>query len=333
MMSIVEKFNLNNVIPKEKTVSILAGCNGLLLLQGCSSSDDFYVSNRATRQYTVLPHPKEPCLNHIVPFTLKCRWAIFYNSSVERYGVFAIWEKHVIMLTSGDKQWKYHIFPKHDAYCQLTSIVFAQRELHWLACHNSQYEHDKYICSLDVGNMGFKMIKLPTSEAECNLIFLSCENKESLCVATVFQDHLDVWGLADKGNNPWTKQTSITLQSLSKIPNFWVGMCIVGIKEDIGSNVGVALKLIIPQGDKLLYHDLKSRELKKISNITEGFRVTRPGQFHVDSLVSWHPTKAMGKRKRVGTRFKLTATKDCNQLIANDYIELRNKRKIPRRCQ
>ncbi|KAF9595973.1 hypothetical protein IFM89_006719 [Coptis chinensis] len=145
----VEKFDLNfavHAVDNGRKVSILAGCNGLLLL-----SNGYYimrVCNLVTRQCKSLPCPKGP-------FAPSCRWSFFYDDSIKRYKMSGIFGKHVIMLTLGNKKWKVITVPgpKYANYWQLTPPVFSEKELHWLACSDDRVE---YICSLDVGNKEFR---------------------------------------------------------------------------------------------------------------------------------------------------------------------------------
>ncbi|KAF5176875.1 hypothetical protein FRX31_033531 [Thalictrum thalictroides] len=73
---------MNIVIPGQKSVSLITGCNGLLLLRSYSCHE-FYICNLVTGESTALPHISDP--KHLItPFVLQCKWALFYDTSVER---------------------------------------------------------------------------------------------------------------------------------------------------------------------------------------------------------------------------------------------------------
>ncbi|KAF9595972.1 hypothetical protein IFM89_006718 [Coptis chinensis] len=121
-------------------------------------------------------------------------------------------------------------------------------------------------------------------------------------------------------------------------------MRIVGVKEnfDNNDNSNTVLKIFIHQGEKLLYYDyhtLESPALRKVANVNKELRDI-VYLFHFDSLVSWNPAEAKEKRKRrnsaedsqLETIFPLKTTRDYNRPIANNYIELCN-RKILRKCR
>ncbi|PIA48374.1 hypothetical protein AQUCO_01400765v1 [Aquilegia coerulea] len=339
----VEKFNLNIVIPgKKKSVSIIASCNGLLLLRSYSGSSSchgkFYICNLVTRESTALPRINDPRRRRSLETlcVLRCKWAFSYDTSVERYKVFAIWREHVIMLTSGDKKWINISFPTRICkdYPHITPPVFAERELHWVASQFRNVGAMSCACSLDVESREFREIELPIYNAYHYAIFAPFNIKGSISVTIVFDNHLEIWSLAHKANNQWTQNISVSFQSfLKNTPYSLCNICIVGMKEDIDSNdiSDMKLKIFIPDGDKLLYHDL-SGELRQIASMNNELIVNGAYQFHIDSLVSWNPAQAKRKRKRRrSAEHDRTTTRDCNQAIPNDYIELRNKRRIPRR--
>ncbi|KAF5186246.1 hypothetical protein FRX31_024167 [Thalictrum thalictroides] len=279
------------IIPgKNDYKKLLAGCNGLLLLSGYDYG--LYVCNLVTRRNTALP--AFPC--RLGPLSvIYGRWVFFYDTYVGRYKLFGICSNDVLMLTSGDKKWKKLTLPflNWGTYLrELTTPVFADKELHWLAytfevINTKRVTKDFMIYSLDVKSSEFRKIKLPTLNAEHYNMFISSKNEESLWFAAVFPDHLDVWGLS---NNGMTKKYSVSLQKLSYIPEFWSKMCIV---EDSGdSNDIFELKLFIKHENEWLYHDLKTGVLRQIgkTNTQTQFLKLQTYLFHVDSLVSWHPT-------------------------------------------
>ncbi|KAF9595655.1 hypothetical protein IFM89_001556 [Coptis chinensis] len=347
----IDKFDLDIPILEGRGVSVLAGCNGLLLLLG--SFQHVYVCNLVTRRCTSLPPPTHP-IKRIVTFALNCHWSFFYDDSIERYKVLGIFNEYVMTLILGDTKWIKTTIPIPGniyGYRQLTPPVLAEKELHWLAYlsvpggedeygDDEQYETVNYSCSLNVENMEFRASRVPTIRAKNYNMFLSSEIEGSVCFTTFFQDNLEIWALTDRINYIWTRRISIDLQPLSNLRKFWLDTCTVCLKEsDNNVNSDFGLKIFIHRGEKLSCYDLKSEELRQVAKISKTLRLCRPFQFHFNSLLSCLPSKAKGKRKRETSAeddrsnivLPLTAVGEYNRPIANDYIELRN-RKIPRRC-
>lgn len=247
--------------------SIIATCNGLILLENKCKRGGAIVMNPVTRKML------------IVPVGTLCR---HFNES---YG---------LALTSLTREYKLvHLFRDEEGFvgCEILNLrtrswkevngpsvglfgwfgykpVSAIGALHWIP----KFDHSDYLVSMGMDDEKFYTIPLPKS---CRTHDRVVEVGGYLCFATHEDVQMDIWVLKEVCGGNWIKQCSImTGYIMDLVPLF-------------GSRMDYEMFFEREEDRSLYSYDFHGQVMRKVEMPDGCFPLSVSYQPHVNSLVSW----------------------------------------------
>ncbi|KAK9283870.1 hypothetical protein L1049_012125 [Liquidambar formosana] len=271
-----------------KITSILASCNGLLLLNWLFGDQPrLLVCNPTTRSSMVLPYPPSKGIDFF-------SWALVHDDSIKKYKVIGMTNYNIdephheharcFAFTLGcSRSWRAVATPHHLDEISKKSVA-ANGKLHWIAS-SEKYMEACRLCSIDIATEEFSEAPCPVHVDNALLHFLEL-NGSIYCTAG-FSDKIEIWVLKDWDTKIWIKHHVLYRPETIDFCS-WVDFQPIAIKESPHHQWDTTTtKLILRHhGRELLSYDLQSQEMSRIAVEIQG---SIPNRFavHVNSLVHW----------------------------------------------